>query len=228
MTTSINNLRHLKEVVDEYITQHFCSIFIRSLNPYGFAKRDKKYIGYEINEFIEEYKRVLDYIIEQNLNGKYLVESFAALLLTRILTPFSTGFVDMQSPAGAAISGAIYNYDGNVYPSDEARMIAEMGDEYFQLGNVNHNHYYDIFYGKKAKLISENWSNECLAGCSECAFQSYCGADPIRNYSIQGDMYGFRPTSDFCRKNKLIFKHLIQLVEGDRKIEEIFNSWISQ
>jgi len=229
MTTSINNLRHLKEVVDEYITQHFCSIFIRSLNPYGFAKRDKKYIGYEINEFIEEYKRVLDYIIEQNLNGKYLVESFAALLLTRILTPFSTGFVDMQSPAGAAISGAIYNYDGNVYVADEARMLASMGDKKFLMGNVHNNTYQELFNSEFVHSLISNSCLEALPMCASCGYQSYCGADPVRNYSEQGDIIGNRPTSELCKKNKAIIKYLLGLIKkNDGGINRVFWAWINR
>lgn len=227
MTTSNLSLKYPTEIIDEYILQGFNEIFLRIINPFGHALKNHA-SDYSVYDFFEFYKKSLNYILELNRNGVFFVESFTKLILAKMLSPFPIGFVDLQSPAGVINNVIVYNYDGNVYPSDEARMIAEMGDDYFQLGNVNQNNYYDIFYGKKAKLISENWSNECLAGCSECAFQSYCGADPIRNYSIQGDMYGFRPTSDFCRKNKLIFKHLIQLIESDREIEEIFNSWISQ
>ena len=45
-------------------------------------------------------------IINLNLQGFYFQESYTTLLLARILTPFSTGFMDLQSPAGAGISGA--------------------------------------------------------------------------------------------------------------------------
>mgnify|MGYP006987242740 CR=1 FL=1 len=55
--------------------------------------------------------------------------------------------------------------------------------------------YEDLFYGRKAQEISRLWATEYIAGCADCAFQSICGADPVRNYSTQGDMYGFRPTS---------------------------------
>jgi len=226
MTTSKLSLNYPVEIIDEYILQGFNEIFLRIINPFGHALKNNA-SDYSVDDFFEFYKKALDYILELNRRGVFFVESFTKLILSKMLSPFPIGFVDLQSPSGVINNVIVYNYNGNVYPSDEARMIAEMGDEFFKLGNVNQNNYNDIFYGKKAKSISENWSNECLSGCSECAFQSYCGADPIRNYSIQGDMYGFRPTSDFCRKNKLIFKHLIQLIESDREIEEIFNNWIS-
>ncbi|WP_302289007.1 hypothetical protein [Alistipes finegoldii] len=88
--------------------------------------------------------------------------------------------------------------------------------------------YEDLFYGRKAQEISRLWATEYIAGCADCAFQSICGADPVRNYSTQGDMYGFRPTSTFCRKHKAIIEHIFGLL-ADRREEvlPIFKSWIT-
>ena len=88
--------------------------------------------------------------------------------------------------------------------------------------------YEDLFYGRKAQEISRLWATECIAGCADCAFQSICGADPVRNYSTQGDMYGFRPTSTFCRKHKAIIEHIFGLLTDRREeVLPIFKSWIT-
>ena len=107
MTTSKHSLGRFKEIIDEYIRLGFNNIFLRSLNPYGFAKQYKDKIAYPVEDFIANYKEGLDYIIELNKQGTFFVEGFAALLLKRMLTPFATGFVDLQSPAGVGIAGAI-------------------------------------------------------------------------------------------------------------------------
>ena len=39
--------------------------------------------------------------IELNKQGEFFVEDYARIILTKILTPFSTGYVDLQSPSGA-------------------------------------------------------------------------------------------------------------------------------
>ncbi|MHB1922891.1 MAG: hypothetical protein ACYCOO_11720, partial [Chitinophagaceae bacterium] len=70
--------------------------------------------------------------------------------------------------------------------------------------------------------------NECLPGCSDCAFQSFCGADPIHNHTTQGDLYGYRPTNTFCQKNMEIIRYLIELMDSDNKIIKIFESWVKQ
>jgi MoaA/NifB/PqqE/SkfB family radical SAM enzyme len=144
------------------------------------------------------------------------------------LTPFSTGFVDLQSPSGAGISGAIYDYDGSVYPADEGRMLSRMGDKRFLMGNVFNDDYIDIFNGKIINEIVRNSCTEILPSCCSCAFQIYCGADPMRNYVEQGDIVGHRPTSNFCRKNKNIIKWLLEKIKEDNeKVLDVFWSWVT-
>jgi His-Xaa-Ser system radical SAM maturase HxsB len=228
MTTTSYTINYFNEIIDQYIALGFDSIFLRSLNPYGFAKRDKHKLAYPMNDFIESYKRGLDYIIDINRKGKFFAEGFATILLSRILTPFSTGFVDLQTPAGIAIAGVIYDYDGDVYVSDEGRMLASVGDKKFKIGNVEDNSYQEIFNGEYLHGLIENSVAESLPECATCAYLSYCGADPVRNYSEQGDVIGNRTISEICKKNKNIIKHLLSLLQrNDKDINRIFWSWIT-
>lgn len=228
MTTSKYSLGRFREIIDEYIRMGFNSIFLRSLNPYGFAKQYKEKIAYPIEDFIKNYKEGLDYIIELNKQGTFFMEGYAALLLKRILTPFATGFVDLQSPAGVGIAGAIYDWDGNVYVADEGRMLARFKDYTFKLGNVNTDSYQSMFNGDKLHGIIAKSCTECLPMCAECVFQPYCGGDPVRNYSEQGDIVGHRPTSDMCKKNTAIMHYLFELLhKHDPEINRIFWSWIN-
>lgn len=229
MTTTSHTINHFNEIIDNYIEIGFDSIFLRSLNPYGFAKRDKHKLAYPMNDFIENYKKGLDYIIEINIKGRFFAEGYATILLTRILTPFSTGFVDLQSPAGIAIAGVIYDYDGDVYASDEGRMLASVGDKTFKIGNVEKDTYQEIFNGEKLHGFIENSIAESLPDCATCAYLSYCGADPVRNYSEQGDIVGNRTISEICNKNKSIIKHLLSLLHrNDDDINKVFWSWITR
>jgi len=227
MTATETSLHYPIEIVDEYINQGFTSIFLRAINPFGHSKKERKTEISHINKFIEFYKKALLYIIELNIEGIFFIEEYANLILSKMFTPFSFGFTDLQSPHGVINSVIVFNYDGYVYASDESRMLAEEGEYFFQLGHIHKNPYKDIFYGKKAKQISRHWSNESLPGCSECAFQIYCGADPVRNYVTQGNMTGFRPTNAFCKKNKEIIRFLFDLISENTIIEKVFWSWIN-
>lgn len=227
MTTTSHTINNFKEIIDEYIELGFNSIFLRSLNPYGFAKRDQHILAYPMEKYIENYKKGLEYIIDLNLRGKFFPENFATILLTRILTPFSTGFVDLQSPAGIGIAGVIYDYDGDVYVSDEGRMLASVGDKKFRIGNVIKNSYQEIFNGKNLHELIENSVAESLPECAMCAYLPYCGADPVRNYSEQGNIIGNRTTSEICKKHKSIIKYLLSLLQrNDKDVERVLWSWI--
>jgi His-Xaa-Ser system radical SAM maturase HxsB len=230
MTATQEGLNHFKEIIDEYAAHGFQGIFLRHVNPYGYARgaEHRQSFAYCMEEFVEAYKKALLYIIELNLAGFPLVEGYACILLSRILTPFPTGFVDLQSPTGAGINGVVYDFNGDVYPSDEARMLAKMGDRRFYLGNVNRDSYLDIFNSPVLQELIEVSCVETLPGCHSCPLQPYCGADPVRNYAIQGDLVGHRPTSDFCMKHKAIIEFLLELIDrDDPEVMDVFWSWIT-
>lgn len=224
-TTSMQSLDYPIEIVDEYVRLGFHGLFLRALNPYGLAAENEDWDRYT-DRFIEFYKTAFEHILELNRQGTFFMEDFAVIILRKMLTPFCTGFVDLQSPAGIINSVLVYNYDGYVYASDESRMLAENGDYTFRLGCV-FDEYQDIVFGPKVQHIAQLWANECLAGCSDCALRNYCGADPVRNYSTQGDMYGTRPTSMLCKKNKAIIEYLITLlIERKEEVLPIFKRWL--
>ncbi|WP_281613114.1 His-Xaa-Ser system radical SAM maturase HxsB [Flammeovirga sp. SubArs3] len=227
MTTTLLSLDYPKEIIDNYIQNGFNHIFLRAISPYGFALKNSKKNIYETEKYIEFYKKGLLYILELNKNGHFFVEDYASIVLKKILTPFTTGFVDLQSPSGVINGVVVYNYDGYVYASDESRMLAENKDFTFQLGHVSDN-YADIFYGEKSEAIAQSWALESLNGCSDCGLQVYCGADPVRNHATQNDMEGHRPTSTHCMKNMAIIEFLFELIaDKESGYEKIFRSWIN-
>jgi len=226
MTTTRASLQSPEAIVSEYVRLGFRSIFLRPLSPYGFALRSARTTGYSMREFLDFYVRALDCILEVNANGTYLAETYAQLLLTRMLTPFATGYVDMQSPGGAGIGAVVYNYDGDVYASDESRMLAEMGDTRFRLGNVHRDSYGEIFGGETLRRIVAASVAESIPACADCAFLPWCGSDPVHHYATTGDIVPHIPTSDFHEKNFFIFRHLLSLHERDPEVRRIFGSWI--
>jgi His-Xaa-Ser system radical SAM maturase HxsB len=227
MTTTQLSLQYPREIIDEYVRQGFHSIFLRPISPYGFAIKTKKKTGYELEAFLNFYRTGLDHILQINRGGYALAEVYAKILLTKILTPHGTGFVDLQSPAGAGINVLVYNYDGDVYATDESRMLAEMGDHTFRLGNVRTHTHKDIFTSDTFLDLMAASCNQSLAGCSDCALQAFCGSDPVFNHASQGDIFGHRATSGFCHRNMEIMKHLFGFIaEGKPETIRIFFAWI--
>ncbi len=228
MTTTEASLGRVKDIIDEYLAQEFKGIFLRPLSPYGFAIRTKSYMRYNTDRWLEFYKQGLEYIIQLNKQGIEFREFYASTILAKMLTSSDPGFVDLMSPSGIGIAAVVYNYDGYVYPSDESRMLAEMGDQHFRLGHVRQNSYNEIFLSPKLlKPIEESFafSNPM---CHDCAFEPYCGADPVFHWAMYKDYVGRKPESEFCRRNMAIFQHLIELMEGDLLVKQLFLRWANR
>jgi len=228
LTLSKDSLENIDKIIKEYQKIGQNSISLRALSPYGFAVKTQSKIGYTSDRYIKFYLNALDKIIDMNLNGVYFREEYATLLLRRIFTPYSTGYVDLQSPSGAGINALVYYYNGEVYPADEARMLAEMGDNNFCLGNVLNNSYQEIFDSNPLKVLIQDSCAESLTGCSSCAYLPYCGCDPLFNYVTQKDHYGHRPSSDFCKKQTAIYEYLFDFIKNkDEKVLNVFWSWMN-
>jgi His-Xaa-Ser system radical SAM maturase HxsB len=212
-------------LIDHYRALGFRSIFLRPISPYGFARKTAKAIGYDMAEFSAFYEKALDYILSLNAAGEPFEESYAAILLRHIWTPFHSGYADLRSPAGAGLGVLVYNYDGQVYPSDEARMAAETGDRRFALGRVE-TPLDDLLGSPAMQWLRRGAVAEELPGCATCAFVPYCGADPVQHAVTQGDPAGDRADSDFCRRHLSLFRGLFhRIAGGDPETLRTFSSW---
>lgn len=228
MTSTNASLGRVRDIIDEYLRQGFDSIFLRPLSPYGCAIRTKSYRSYDTDQWLSFYFEGLDYIIELNKAGVPFVESYAATILTKMLSPFETGYVDLMSPAGIGIAAIIYNYNGDVYASDEGRMLAEMNDTTFRLGHVERNSFEEIFTSEQLLRPLEESFARSAPMCSECAFEPWCGADPVFHHATHGDFVGRKPESAFCHRNMAIFRRLISMMRGDESVRMLFHSWANQ
>lgn len=225
MTTTEKSLSSPKEIVDEYIANDFSGIFLRPLSPYGFAIKTKKFNAYDEQKWFEFYQKGLDYILEINRSGHYFSEYYSATILKKILTFTDPGYVDLRSPAGIGIGGIVYNYDGKIFASDEGRMLAEMGDTTFEIGNLDDHNYTQVIGSEK--LLDPIVESVALSAprCHSCAFQNYCGAEPVFHYATAGDFLGHKGESAFCYRNMNTIKYLFEKLET-KEYGDILRSWI--
>ncbi len=226
MTTTKNSLPRVNEIIDEYIKLGFNSIFLRPLSPYGFAIKTKNYNKYDTQAWLDFYFKGFEYILEINRQGYFFTEQYSAIILSKMFSPDETGYVDLQSPAGIGIAAIVFNYDGDVYASDEARMLAEMNDKTFRLGNLLKDTYEDIIGSDVLLDTIEHTMTESVPGCSDCGFQAFCGSDPVFHHATQGDRIGHKPSSAFCHKNMEITRYLIRLMEDNPGAKSILMSWV--
>ena len=220
------SLEQPEAIIDEYVRLGFRSIFLRPISPFGFAARAARRMEYDAKAFLKFYERALTYILGLNAKGVEIEEVYASILLKNIFTSYPTGYVDLRSPVGAGFGTLVYNYDGDVYASDEGRMLAEMGDRSLRLGSV-HEPYRDLTRSDAMQLLAASGLAESLPGCADCAFVHYCGPDPARSLSSVGDPTGHRSWSDHCDRHTGLFELLFDFVRrSDPMTLRTFDRWV--
>ena len=170
----------------------------------------------------------MDYILALNKQGIRFSEQYSTIILTKMLTVNDPGFVDLMNPSGAGISAVVFNYDGDVYASDESRMLHEMGDSSFKLGNLHKNSYEEIFTSDALLAALEDSFTLSAPMCSECAFEPWCGADPVFHHATFGDVLGKKPESEFCKRSMGVIRYLLEKIKTDPTALSIFKHWVNK
>lgn len=226
-TTTKASLPYAKEIVNEYARLGFSSVFLRPLTRLGAASRRWHEIGYTPEEFVRFYREGISAILDLNRNGTPFFESHASIFLSKILFGYSPNYMELRSPCGAAIGQIAFAPNGDVYTCDEGRMLAEMGDNAFRLGNVVDSGYSDWLDSSVCKAVCSASLLETLPGCCDCVYQPYCGVCPIVNYALEGSLISTHPNNDRCEVYRGMLDTLFTyLLEADETTLEYLHNWI--
>lgn len=226
LTTTRAALPRYKEIVDTYADLGCRALFLRPIDPFGFAGKTAKTVEYPRREYHEFYRKATDYILELNAQGVQMIERYAAIFLTKILRGEDPNFLDIRSPAGAGVGMLAYGYEGSVYSCDEGRMLAAQGDPTFRLGHVDESNYRDIVGHPtvRAMVIASNL--DAQPDCVSCTYNPYCGIQTTHNHRTQGSIFGRMRESNVCAVHKGIQDYLFhKLAEGEPHVLEAFERW---
>ncbi|MGF0019894.1 His-Xaa-Ser system radical SAM maturase HxsB [Sporofaciens sp. SGI.106] len=224
-TTTKESLKYPREIVETYCNLGFDSIFIRPLTPLGKATVNWQEIGYSAEEFLHFYIKALDVAIQINKRGVFFKEEHAAILLKRI-SGYFVNYMELRSPCGAGIGQLAYYADGNIFTCDEGRMLHEMGDSSFCLGNVMESTYQSIIKTGTCRAVCESSMLETLPSCCDCVYQPYCGTCPVVSFASNGDILEKTPYGYRCKIYSGILDKLFTMFqENDDIIMQILHSW---
>lgn len=225
-TTTKYSLDKYKKIVDEYINLGLESIFIRPLTKLGKADNNWNKIGYDEKEFLDFYKNTLEYILDKNKEGVFLSEGHANIFLQKILLNRPVNYMELRSPCGGVIGQLAYYYDGNIYTCDEGRMLAEMGNDSFKVGNVYENTYKELMRSECTKAMCVSSCIECLPYCNSCVYMPYCGTCPVINLAQDNNIFSRNPKEYRCKIYSGILDILFDYIEHRPDVVEMFKSWI--
>jgi len=228
LTTTRDTLPQWKEVIDTYVDLGCRALFLRPLDPFGFATHTAERVAYSTDEFLEFYRKSVDYMLELNQQGVQILERFASILLTKILGREDPNYLDLRSPCGAGIGQVTYNYDGKVFTCDEGRMLHEEGDDTFLIGHVDTSKYRDMMTHETVRAMTVASNLDAQPDCVNCAYNPYCGVCPVHNHKTQGGLFGRMRDNSWCAERKGIQDYLFEKIgEGDPQVMETFRKWIA-
>jgi radical SAM protein with 4Fe4S-binding SPASM domain len=229
-TITRHSLAYPKQIVDEYFkNRHARGVYLRPLTPLGFALKTWEVIGYTPEQYLEFYRKAMDYIIEINLRNKKtrFFENMAKQFLTKILLNEEPNNLDVRSPCGAGIGQVAYNYDGRIYTCDEGRMLGKMGDDSFRIGDVQSGSHKETMQHPAVRALITASTLEGQPQCSTCAYNPYDGVCPVYNYSTQGDIYGRMHSNLRCHTHMGVLDYLFEKMR-DPKVKEVFERWVAK
>lgn len=224
-TTTRYSLKYPREIVRAYRNLGFESIFIRPLTPLGKATMNWEDIGYSPEEFLEFYKEVMEELIQINKDGRFMKEDHSSILLSRIEGNF-VNYMELRSPCGASIGQLAYYADGDIFTCDEGRMLHEMGNHTFRLGNVFSDSYSEIINNGVCRTVCASSILESIPTCCDCVYQPYCGTCPVVNYAKSNDLIEKEPRGYRCKIYAGMLDYLFkQMKDGHKETIDILRSW---
>jgi His-Xaa-Ser system radical SAM maturase HxsB len=206
-TIDLENPPDPEELISVYESYGLTSLFLRPVNYQGFAR--KAHSGSQNAALWNAYyQRFVRYLIERNHRTGHVVEEFyLSLCLRRVLGPGADGHTDLRNPNIPSEQSILIDFDGQIYPSDEARMLARIRRVDLSIGNVA-----DGVDAEKLALMAPSHINNFDPDCIHCPYQPFCGSDPVDDLSRTGRIDLPRHESWFCQRQISVFDLAIELL----------------
>ncbi len=212
------SLGYWKEIVDEYVNQGFNTLRFKYVSRFGFASNAWDQMSYKPEEFVEAWKKVINYMIELNKKGIHIAENLASIILQKLVTGIDPGYAELQVPCGAVIGQIVYDYDGSIYSCDEGRTMEE-----FKVGHVATSTYKDVLSCPVTKTL-QSISN-LTASCDNCSWQTYCGICPLEIYNVEKGFITNIPANYRCKIHMELFNFLFEKLIFDEEAREHLIKW---
>ncbi len=222
VTVTRGSLSNYKGIIDTYVSLNLDIIHLRSINYLGNATSQWESLSYTAEEFVEFWKKSMDYILKLNLENKKIRERTALILLQKLFLKEDPNYLELRSPCGAIIGQLLYNYNGDIYTCDEGRMI---NSDMFMLGNVRQDKFKDVVSSSKScAIIASSISNTYI--CEYCAYKPYCGLCPVCNYAEQGSIIPQVLLTSRCKITMAQLDYLIEKLSKDSPEKKVLISWL--
>lgn len=211
-TINPNAPPEIDSVIDTYSSLGLTSIFLRPINYQGFARKRHSDSRHAHAGWASYHRAFVNKLIERNWHdrSRVLEETYFSICLRRIFQPGSERHVDLRNPNPMAVDYLVVDYDGQLYPTDEARMLSRSGVIDLSLGEIG-----EDWRGEKWRQLNAHATNQFDEACGRCAYQPYCGRDIIDDLARYGTLDIVRTETAFCRRHLDLFDFAFELIYAD-------------
>ena len=211
-----------EELIATYEGFGFTSLYLRPVNYQGFARKSHPTARTSAS-WNAYYRDFIEALIARNARtGRVMEEFYLAHCLRRILAPGMDSHTDLRNPNIPTGANAVIDFDGQIYPSDEARMLARIRQVDLAIGNV-----VDGLDQEKLALLAPGHINNFDPDCIHCPYQPFCGTDPIDDLARNGRIDVPRHESWFCQRHLAIFDLAMELLySADPEVEFTLSRWL--
>lgn len=221
-TIDINSPPSPATLVDAYVRYGFRSIYLRPVNYQGFARKNPSGVE-RIKAWNAYHSAFIDHLVAHNANNEDFVEEYYFThCLRRIFQAGLDGDTDLRNPSPVAADCIVIDFDGKLYPSDEARMLARVNQVDLSIGDVSSG-----IDPARTSHLNANALNSFDPDCIHCPYQPYCGVDFIDDLSRYGRVDLPRHETWFCSRQTAIFdKAFAMLYSGEPAVQAAVTGWL--
>jgi His-Xaa-Ser system radical SAM maturase HxsB len=209
-------------LLDAYDGFGIRSIYLRAIVHHGFARKRQ---SVRLTDWRTFYEACIEAMIARNSDGAAPVfeESYLTLALKRLLRAGEDGHIDLRSPQWLGFDHIVIDYDGTIYPTDEARMLARS-----RICDLSIGHVAAGIDAEKRLALQGRAINALDPWCALCPYQAACGADPIDDIARYGRADAPRPATYFCQRHTHLFDFGVRLLADEREsVRASVRAWLS-
>ena len=202
----------IDSLIDAYTAFGFRSIYLRPINYQGFARKRHPSSKDTHSKWWDYYDAFVARLIERNFSDRSQVldESYLSLCLRRIFRVGLDRHVDLRNPNPVGVDYVVVDYDGRIYPTDEARMLTRSGVVDLCIGDV-----WQGFNSETRQTLDAHSTTHGDPACDSCLYQPFCGRDLVDDLSRYGRIDLPRHDTFFCQKHLHLFDLCMRLIYSD-------------
>lgn len=211
-------------LLDAYQTFGLRHIFLRPINFQGFARKRHPESRDEHSAWWAYLDSFYDRIFERNYTDRSVLfeETYLTLCLKRMFRIGVDGHVDLRNPNPVGHDYIVIDYDGAIYPTDEARMLTRSGVVDLRIGSVT-----DGYDSQLRQILDHNSTNLGDPDCEKCVYQAFCGRDVIDDLARYGRIDMPRRETFFCQKHLRLFDLAMRFAySDDAKVQYSLARWL--